>query len=99
MKDLFKLAGKSKENQIQAYFELKNYQRPEFIDIENTRVWLTNVVIGRFFNDFIRNAMEEDILKKIILSSSSGSSSLFKRFNKLQVIVTDKSNIKNIFSS
>ena len=99
MKDLFKLAGKSKENQIQAYFELKNYQRPEFIDIENTRVWLTNVVIGRFFNDFIRNAMEEDILKKIILNSSSGSSSLFKRFNKLQVIVTDKSNIKNIFSS
>ena len=99
MKDLFKLAGKSKENQIQAYFELKNYQRPEFIDIENTRVWLTNVVIGRFFNDFIRNAMEEDVLEKIILNSSSGSSSLFKRFNKLQVIVTDKSNIKNIFSS
>ena len=99
MKDLFKLAGKSKENQIQAYFELKNYQRPEFIDIENTRVWLTNVVIGRFFNDFIRNAMEEDILKRIILNGSSGSSSLFKRFNKLQVIVTDKSNIKNIFSS
>ena len=99
MKDLFKLAGKSKENQIQAYFELKNYQRPEFIDTENTRVWLTNVVIGRFFNDFIRNAMEEDILKRIILNSSSGSSSLFKRFNKLQVIVTDKSNIKNIFSS
>ena len=83
MKDLFTTAAKGKEYKIQAYFELKNYQRTEFVDIENARVWLTNVFSGRFFNNFIRNAMKEDILKRIILNGSSGSSWLFKRFNKL----------------
>ena len=99
VKDLFTPAAKGKEYKIQAYFELKNYQRTDFVDIENTRVWLTNVFSGRFFNDFIRNAMEEDILKRIIVNGSSDSSWLNKLFNKLQVIVTDKSNVKNISSS
>ena len=99
VKDHFAPAVKGKEYKIQGHFELKSYQRTEFVDIENTRVWLTKVFSGRFFNDFIRNAMKEDILKRIIINGSSGSSWLFKRFNELQVIVTDKSNMKNIFSS
>ena len=49
--------------------------------------------------NFIRNAMKEDILKRIIVNGSRDSSWLFKRFNKLQVIVADNSNMKNIFSS
>ena len=99
MKDLCTPAAKGKKYKIQAYFELKNYQRTEFVDVENTRVWLTNVFSGRFFNDFIRNAMKEDILKRIIVNGSSGSSWLFKKTDKPLVIVTDKSNMKNIFSS
>ena len=93
VKDLFAPAAEGKECKIQAYFELKNYKWTEFVDIENTRVWLTNVFSGRFFNDFIREHFKEDILKRIIVNGSIGSSWLFERFNKLQVIVTDKSNI------
>ena len=40
--------------------------------------------------------MKKDILKRVIINGSTGSSCLFKRFNKLQVIVTDKSKLKDI---
>ena len=43
--------------------------------------------------------MNKDVLKRVIINGSTGSSWLFKRFNKLQVIVTDKSVLKNILSS
>ena len=35
--------------------------------------------------------MKKDILKRVIINGSTGSSWLLKRSNKLQVIVTDKS--------
>ena len=41
--------------------------------------------------------MKEDILKRTIVNGSSGGSWLFKRFNKLQVVVTNKSNMKTSF--
>ena len=44
-----------KELKMQGYFELKNYQQTVPFELENTRVWLTNVFIGRYFNEFIRN--------------------------------------------
>ena len=81
---------------MQGYFELKNYQQTE---LENTKMWLTNVFVGRYFNEFIRSEMKKDILKKVIISSYTGSSWLFKRFIKLQVIVTDKNSLKNMLSS
>ena len=31
---------------MQGYFELKTYQQTEPVEIENTRVWLTNVFVG-----------------------------------------------------
>ena len=45
-----------------------------------------------------------DILKRVTINGSTGSRWLFKRFNKLQVIVTDKSTLKihylvNFFSA
>ena len=43
--------------------------------------------------------MTKYILKRIIINGSTGSSWLFKRFNKLQIIVTDKSPLKNMLSS
>ena len=74
---------------MQGYFELKNYQQTEPLQLENTRVWLTNVYIGKYFDEFIWSEMKKDILKRVIINGSAGSIWLFKRFNKLQVIVTD----------
>lgn len=83
---------------MQGFIELINYQRTEFIEPENTRVWLTNVIVGRYFNEFIRDEMKIYILKRVMLNGSTGSSWLFKHFNKLQVIVTDKTSVKNVSS-
>ena len=83
---------------MQGYIELINYQRTELIKPENTRVWLTNVIVGRHFNEFIRDEMKIYILKRVMLNGSTGSSWLFKHFNKLQVIVTDKTSVKNVSS-
>ena len=68
---------------MQGYFELKNYQQTEIIELENARVWLTNVFVGRYFNEFIRGEMKREILKRVITNGSTGSSWLFKCFNKL----------------
>ena len=83
---------------MQGYFELKNYQRTEPVELETTRVWLTNVFVGRYFNEFIRNEMKKDILIRVIINGLTGSSWLFKRSNKLQVNVTDNSKQIDIFS-
>ena len=91
VKDLF-VSGK--DYKIQGHFELKNYQQTELVELEHTRVWLTNVVVGRYFNEFIRGEIKKDILKRVTINGSTGSRWLFKRFNKLQVIVTGKSTLK-----
>lgn len=83
---------------MQGFIELINYQRTVLIEPENTRVWLTNVIVGRYFNEFITDEMKIYILKRVIVNGSTGSSWLFKHFNKLQVIVTDKTSVKNVSS-
>ena len=97
VKELF--VSNSKELKMQGYFELKNYQQTEPAELENTRVWLTNVFTGRYFNDIVRNETKKDILNRVIINGSTGSSWLFKRFNKLQVIVIDKSKLKDILAT
>ena len=84
---------------FQRYFELKNYQQTKITEIENTRVWLTNVYVSKLFNRFVRGQTKEDILKRVTINGSTGSSWLFKRFNKLQIIVADKTSFSNLFSS
>ena len=90
---------RGKEFNMQGYFELKHYHQTKIIELENTRVWLTNVFVGRYFNEFIRGEMKREILKRVIINGSMCSSWLFKRFNKLQVLITDKNAYKNILSS
>ena len=53
-----------KDYKIQGYFELKNYQQTELVEPENTRVWFTNVFVGRYFNEFIRGEIKKDILEE-----------------------------------
>ena len=58
---------------MQGYFELKNYQQTEIIELENARVWLTNVFVGRYFNEFIRGEMKREILKRVIINGSKAA--------------------------
>ena len=83
---------------MQGYVGLISYQRTEAIELENTRTWLKNVYIGCYFNKYIRGEMKSDILKRAIVNGSTGSSWIFKRFNRLQVIVANKDFFKNIMS-
>ena len=42
--------------------------------------------------------MKKDILERVIINGSMGSSWIFKQFIKLQVIVTDKARFKSVTS-
>ena len=52
--------------------------------------WKLRVRCNPDLNDFIENSIEKEILKRVTINGSTGSSWLFQRFNKLQLIVTDK---------
>ena len=83
---------------MQGYAEVKNYQRKDIVELENTSVWLTNVHVQHHFNEYIRSEKKRDILKRVILNGSTGSSWIVKRFNRLQVTVTDRNTFKNVMS-
>ena len=83
---------------MQGYVEVKNYQRKDIVELENTSIWLTNVHVQHYFNEYIRSEKKRDILKSVILNGSTGSSWIVKRFNSLQVIVTDRNTFKNVMS-
>lgn len=91
--ELFISDGKNKLK-MQGYFELKNYQQTGPVELENTRIWLTNVFVGRHFNQFLRGEMKRYILKRVIINDSTDSSWLFKRFDKVHVIANNKTSIK-----
>ena len=61
------------EFKMQGYIKIKNYQRTEMVELENIRVWLTNVFVGRYFNQFIRGEMKKDILKRVIVNGLTGA--------------------------
>ena len=42
---------------------------------------------------------ERETLKTVIINGSPGSSWLFQRFNKFQLTVTDKTNLRTVLSS
>ena len=71
--------------------EIINYQ-PGEVEIKSSRIWLTNVYTATHFNFYLRDEIGKQILKRIILNGETGSSWIFKRFNRLQVIFTSKNN-------
>ena len=83
---------------MQSYVQVKNYRRKDIAELENTSVWLTNVHVQHYFNEYIRSEKKRDILKRVILNGSTGSSWIVKRFNRLQVTVTDRNTFKNVMS-
>ena len=48
---------------MQSYVEVKNYRRKDIAELENTSVWLTNVHVRHYFNEYIRSEKKRDILK------------------------------------
>ena len=70
---------------FQGYFEIINQQRePERTD---KRVWVTNVFRFKYFNQFVKGEIKDEIIKRVIVNSQTGSSWYFKRFNKINIIV------------
>ena len=66
--------------------EIVNQQRGEII-LEDKRVWLANIHNSKFFNDFVRGEIKNEIIQRVVVKGMSGSSWLFKRFQRLTVIV------------
>ena len=83
---------------IMGYAEIIYYQ-PGEVDSKSTRMWLTNVYNATHFNSYVRDEISKQILKRIILNGKAGSSWIFKKFNRLQIIFTSKKNNINLFSS
>ena len=77
---------------FKCYFIIENTQnsiRPDLQPLLNTRYWTTETYDSIYFNDFIFYALKQDILKRVIKNSMSGSSWYFKRFVYLAVKILD----------
>ena len=73
-------------------FNIENTQnsiRPDLQPLLNTRYWTTETYDSIYFNDFIFYALRQDILKRVIINTMSGSSWYFKRFVYLAVKILD----------
>ena len=70
----------SGEDKVQGYAEIINQQQGEIIVSENWKVWLINVYTGKYLNPYVRCAVKNDILKRVISNGETGSSWTFKRF-------------------
>ena len=78
----------NKEKKFQGYAEIINQQKGEIV-LENKRVWLTNVYRFKYFNDFVKVEIKDEITKRVVVNGESGSSWFFKRFDRLIIIVSD----------
>ena len=74
---------------FQTYFEIVNQQRTPDNEkfLTNKRTWLSNVYYFKYFNEFLRNELKNEIAKRIINNGLTGSSWYFRRFKRLNVIV------------
>ena len=86
------------EYKLQEYAEIINQQQGDFLIAQSTRVWLTNNYAGRYFNNFIKNSIKREIVKRIIFNGLTGSSWHFKRFQRLSVIAFPVSDYKTLMS-
>ena len=95
---VYEIYRPSKENKIQGYAEIINQQRGDII-LEDKRVWLTNSFNSKYFNNFVRGEIRDEITKRIIVNGQTGSSWHFKRLERLSVIVVPLANSKELFSN
>lgn len=87
------------EYKIQGYAEINNYQPGETIDNTSTRTWMTSVYSVRRFYSFVMSEITNQILERIILYGETGSSWIFKSFNRLTVTFSPMHYDRDIYLS
>ena len=50
---------------------------------------MMSVYTCRFFNEFVKNEIKNDLMKRLIINRMTGSSWCFKRFERISIIFTD----------
>ena len=55
------------------------------VEITDSRIWSTDIYECVYFNDFVRENIERDIKRRIIINSQTSSSWCFKRFNHIKI--------------
>ena len=55
---------RSNKVKIQASMELMNYQPTEIIELKIRRNWMTDVYTCKFFNEFVRGQIKNDLMKR-----------------------------------
>ena len=95
LNSVYQVFRSNKESRFQGYAEIINQQRGE-IFLKDKRVWLTNVYRSKYFNDFVRSEIKDEITKRVVVNGESGSSWHFKRFDRLNIIVSVTESIKLI---
>ena len=72
------------EYKIQGYAEIINQQQGQFLIAESTRVWLTNNYTARYFNNYVRNSIKREIVKRIIVNDLPAVAGILKDFKGKQ---------------
>ena len=74
---------------FQVYFEIINQQRTPNNEnfLTDNESWMTNVFCLKYFNEYLRGELKNEITKRIIINDLTGSSWCFGRFERLNVIV------------
>ena len=79
-----------KEFIIKSRFAIQNYQ-PSPEDINNAvgiygkKIWSTQTYFGRFFNEYIRVSLTNDIKKRITVNARTGSLWRFNRYDSISI--------------
>ena len=82
---------------IKSSFAIQNYQPPpedinNVVGIYDKRIWSTQTYFGRFFNEYIRVSLINDIKKRIIVNARTGSLWRFNRYDSISVTFNTKEN-------
>ena len=57
---------------------------------------MTNVYTAKYFNPYVRGALKNNIVKRVITNGESGSRWVFDRFKRLEIIATPSKNFKTV---
>ena len=75
---------------IKATFSTVNFQPQKqngFVEITDSRIWSADVYECVDFSNFVRNNIERDIKRRIIINSQTGRNWQFERFNQITIHV------------
>ena len=78
-----------KKVRLQGLMELINYMPTEIIELVSRRIWMTDVYGCKFFNSFVQGEINNNMMKRVIVTGTTGSSWHLKRFERVTFIATD----------